>query len=616
MNILDIVLLVFALAYALSGYRQGFIVGACATAGLLIGGVVGIWVAPMVLEGYDPSLLVSLAALCGVLLCATIGQTIAAYAGGALRRRVTWHPARAIDAVGGAVLSAAAALVVAWALGVAVSGAQIPAINREVSTSRVLSAVDAVLPGNADSVLDALNSVVDRSIFPRYLEPFVPERIISVDPPTRRVLRDPQVRRSSRSVVKILGTADSCARSSEGSGFVYAPGPRDDQRARRGRGRGPRRGHRRRELCRPRWSLRSRPRRRGARRRGPRLSSAAVLRNCGLGHVRGSPRLPADGPFHVEPPGSAASNGCAAPTSTARARSCARCSRCADGPPGQLRRAPGLARRPGPRRDLRGVGDRPAHRLRADRRPGPAPPRGSVAGRATASTPVRAAADRTRSAAREPFQQVMVNPSGPSSCGKCPTPGSGLAGPGHDRAPDPRGAAHGRGRVLRTGHGAAPAGRRRVASRAANRRPSVRSRERNSHRWYSSAQCGEGHSHIAAGTATAGSSGNRTVRMRARTAGASQEAAVRVREPAAPGARHLHREHVPPASDRPPRRSESAARRDAALTTAHNADISAGAAPRSPRRRTRPSRGRRSRRLRRRASFTTPETSWARVSGS
>lgn len=224
MNLLDIVLLVFALAYALSGYRQGFIVGACATAGLLIGGAIGIWVAPMVLEGYDPSLVVSLAALCGVLLCATIGQTIAAYAGGALRRRVTWHPARALDALGGALLSSAAALMVAWALGVAVTGAQIPAITREVSTSRVLSAVDAVLPGDADTVLDTLNSVVDRSIFPRYLDPFVPERIVSVDPPTRRVLRDPQVRHASQSVVKILGTAQSCSRSSEGSGFIYAPG--------------------------------------------------------------------------------------------------------------------------------------------------------------------------------------------------------------------------------------------------------------------------------------------------------------------------------------------------------------------------------------------------------
>ncbi|MDQ4085903.1 MAG: MarP family serine protease [Actinomycetota bacterium] len=224
MNILDIILLVFAIAYALSGYRQGFIVGACATAGLLIGGALGVWVAPMVLEGYDPSLTVSLAALAGVLLCATIGQAIAALAGGALRRRVTWRPARALDAVGGAVLSASAALVVAWALGVAVSSAQIPAINREVSTSRVLSAVDRVLPGNADSVLDALNSVVDQSIFPSYLDPFVPERIVSVDPPTRRVLRDAQVRRTAPSVVKILGTAESCARSSEGTGFVYAPG--------------------------------------------------------------------------------------------------------------------------------------------------------------------------------------------------------------------------------------------------------------------------------------------------------------------------------------------------------------------------------------------------------
>ena len=98
MNILDIILLLFAFAYALSGYRQGFIVGACATAGLLVGGALGIWVAPMVLEGYDPSLTVSLAALCGVLLCAALGQAVAAYAGGALRRRVTWHPARALDA--------------------------------------------------------------------------------------------------------------------------------------------------------------------------------------------------------------------------------------------------------------------------------------------------------------------------------------------------------------------------------------------------------------------------------------------------------------------------------------------------------------------------------------
>ncbi|MDP9443706.1 MAG: MarP family serine protease, partial [Actinomycetota bacterium] len=121
-----------------------------------------------------------------------------------------------------AVLSAAAALVVAWALGVAVLGAQIPALNRLVQSSAVLRTVDAVLPGDADQVLNAFSDVVDQSIFPRYLEPFVPERIVPVDRPTRRILRDPQLSAAADSVVKILGTAGDCGRSVEGSGFVYA----------------------------------------------------------------------------------------------------------------------------------------------------------------------------------------------------------------------------------------------------------------------------------------------------------------------------------------------------------------------------------------------------------
>jgi S1-C subfamily serine protease len=163
------------------------------------------------------------AALCTVLVCAVIGQAVAAYFGAGLRRRITWHPARAVDAIGGAALSGAAALVVAWALGVAVLGAQIPSVNALVQSSTVLRTVDAALPGDADQMLGALTDVVDQSIFPRYLEPFVTERIVEVDPPTRRILRDPQIAAASESVVKILGTAESCARSVEGSGFVYAP---------------------------------------------------------------------------------------------------------------------------------------------------------------------------------------------------------------------------------------------------------------------------------------------------------------------------------------------------------------------------------------------------------
>ena len=46
MNVLDWFLVVLVLAYAVSGYWQGFIAGAFATGGLLLGGLLGIWLAP------------------------------------------------------------------------------------------------------------------------------------------------------------------------------------------------------------------------------------------------------------------------------------------------------------------------------------------------------------------------------------------------------------------------------------------------------------------------------------------------------------------------------------------------------------------------------------------
>ena len=56
MNLLDWLLLLLVAAYALSGYWQGFVTGAFATAGLLLGGLLGIWLAPIALGDADPSL--------------------------------------------------------------------------------------------------------------------------------------------------------------------------------------------------------------------------------------------------------------------------------------------------------------------------------------------------------------------------------------------------------------------------------------------------------------------------------------------------------------------------------------------------------------------------------
>ena len=223
MNVLDWFLVALVVIYALSGYWQGFITGACATAGLLLGGLFGVWLAPVALGEADPSLWVSLGALFIVIATASVGQAIFQYLGARARDRITWQPVRALDAVGGAALSAAAVLVVAWALGVAVSGTRIGPITPVVRGSTVLAEVDAVLPQRADRVLQTFNNVVGTTFFPRYLEPFAPERIVDVPAGDQQILVDPDVLAAQNSVMKIRGV-NGCGSGVEGTGFFFAPG--------------------------------------------------------------------------------------------------------------------------------------------------------------------------------------------------------------------------------------------------------------------------------------------------------------------------------------------------------------------------------------------------------
>lgn len=223
MNALDWCLLALVGVYALSGYWQGFITGASATAGLLLGGLAGIWAAPLALGDAAPSLWVSLGALFIVIISASLGQALFQFVGARLRDRITWQPIRAVDAIGGSALSAVAVLLVAWALGVAVSGTRIGAFTPLVRDSSILAKVDETLPADSGEVLQAFNNVVGTTFFPRYLEPFAPERIVAVRPGDPRMLTDPDVIAAEASVVKVRGT-NGCGSGVEGTGFFYAPG--------------------------------------------------------------------------------------------------------------------------------------------------------------------------------------------------------------------------------------------------------------------------------------------------------------------------------------------------------------------------------------------------------
>jgi len=222
MNFLDWALIVLVLLYALSGYWQGFIAGAFATIGLVVGGVLGILLVPLLLGSADPSVWVSLGALFVVLVCASLGQASLQFLGTRARERIRWQPIRSLDAVGGAALSVAAVLVISWMLGVAISGSQIPGISPLVRGSRVLTAVNDVMPSAAQSALRGFDDVVGSSVFPRYLEPFAPERIVTVAPPPKGIARRAAVARAHAAVFKVRSD-NSCGQGVEGTGFLYAP---------------------------------------------------------------------------------------------------------------------------------------------------------------------------------------------------------------------------------------------------------------------------------------------------------------------------------------------------------------------------------------------------------
>ena len=105
MSSLDVVIVVVVLAYAVSGYVQGFVVNLVATAGLVLGGIGAIWLVPYLLDRQDPSLTTSLLALGLVIGSAAVGQAVGTYVGTDLRGGLVGGPLRAVDAAGGAVLS-------------------------------------------------------------------------------------------------------------------------------------------------------------------------------------------------------------------------------------------------------------------------------------------------------------------------------------------------------------------------------------------------------------------------------------------------------------------------------------------------------------------------------
>ena len=228
MNLLDVLLLLAAVWFAVVGYRQGFVVGVLSVTGFLGGGLLAVWLLPLVWHevtgGASPGTVGVLSAVVLVIVAASVGQAVTTHLGNLLRQHITWSPARALDATGGALVNVLAMLLVAWLIGSALATTTLPTISREVRGSTVLQGISRVVPGSADTWFADFTAILARNGFPQVFSPFADEPIATVPSPDPALANSPVALRARQSVVKVTGTAAGCGKVLEGTGFVFAPG--------------------------------------------------------------------------------------------------------------------------------------------------------------------------------------------------------------------------------------------------------------------------------------------------------------------------------------------------------------------------------------------------------
>ncbi|MFD0021795.1 MarP family serine protease [Streptomyces sp. NPDC058382] len=226
MNVLDILLLAGAVWFAVIGYRQGFVVGILSVIGFLGGGLVAVYLLPVlwdqVTDGSEVSSTAAVVAVVIVIVCASVGQAFTTHLGNKLRRYITWSPARAVDATGGSLVNVVAMLLVSWLIGSALAGTSLPTLGKEVRSSSVLLGISRVMPPQASTWFTDFSSVLAQNGFPQVFSPFANEPITEVRAPDPALAGSPVAARAKESIVKVVGTAPSCGKVLEGTGFVFS----------------------------------------------------------------------------------------------------------------------------------------------------------------------------------------------------------------------------------------------------------------------------------------------------------------------------------------------------------------------------------------------------------
>lgn len=219
--IVDIVIILLALLFAINGHRQGFIVGALTFAGFFGGALLGVRLAPVLVELSQEPLARVILALATVFGTALLGQWLASSWGLRLRKKIKRRGAQRLDEAGGTLISILAVLLVAWMVAAPLASSGLPGVAAAVRNSAIVGAVDETMPSPVRGIYEALRDSVNTNGFPEVFAGLDPTDATPVDPPDPELAASAVVQQAQGSVLKVSGDAPQCDRHIEGSSFVY-----------------------------------------------------------------------------------------------------------------------------------------------------------------------------------------------------------------------------------------------------------------------------------------------------------------------------------------------------------------------------------------------------------
>jgi S1-C subfamily serine protease len=223
-DLLDLALLVIAVAFAVSGYRQGFIVGSLSFVGFVGGAVLGAEFGPSIsraiVGGQTQQDVVAVVLL---IVFAIVGQFVFSSVGAYARQSMTSTSSTVLDSVGGSVVSVLSMLLIAWAIGSVLTASSFQGVVTQVDKSTVLGTMDRVMPSQAKTMFSEFRQMLASGPFPQVFSGIGAAHLFAISTPDPAVLNNAGYQAARSRVLKVQGTAMSCDRSIEGSGFVYAP---------------------------------------------------------------------------------------------------------------------------------------------------------------------------------------------------------------------------------------------------------------------------------------------------------------------------------------------------------------------------------------------------------